>query len=63
MSVKNKQRTVFYAEEGHKTFIDRLVKTINFKSESDAICYLIALGMQKHHEIARMTNEAEKMGN
>ena len=44
----SKIRTVFYAEEGAKTFVSRLLSVENFKSESDAICYLLALGMQAH---------------
>ena len=48
MAVKNKIRTVFYAQEGLKTFVDRMVKQQGFKSESDAIDYLCALGMQAH---------------
>lgn len=53
--MSKKIRTVFYAEEGHKTFIDRTMRAHNFKSESDTICYFIALGMQEHIKI--MANE------
>lgn len=49
--MSNKIRTVFYAEEGVKTFVDSLINQENFKSESDAIGYLIALGMQRHMQI------------
>lgn len=45
----NKIRTVFYPEEGVRTYVQRLVSNGEFKSESDALCFLVALGMQKHH--------------
>lgn len=50
MVAKHKIRTVFYALEGLKTFVDRMVKLEGFKSESDAISYLCALGMQAHNQ-------------
>jgi len=50
MAAKNKIRTVFYAHEGLKTFVDRLVNVQGFKSESDAISYLCALGMTAHNQ-------------
>lgn len=46
----NKIRTVFYAEEGVKTYVDGMMRHENMKSESDAIGYLIALGMQAHNQ-------------
>lgn len=56
--MSNKIRTVFYAEEGAKTFIDRILRHENFKSESDVICYLLALGMQAHTQ-----KKIEEVGN
>ena len=48
--MSNKVRTVFYAEEGVKTYVDGMIRHENMKSESDAIGYLIALGMQAHNQ-------------
>jgi Arc/MetJ-type ribon-helix-helix transcriptional regulator len=53
-----KVRTVFYAEEGHKTFIERLLTQGSYRSESDTICYLLALGMQAHTQ-----KQIEESGN
>jgi len=51
--MSNKIRTVFYAEEGAKSYVDGMLRHENFKSESDAISYLIALGMQAHTQKRR----------
>lgn len=46
----NKIRTVFYAEPGVKSYVEGMIHHENFKSESDAIGYLIALGMRAHNQ-------------
>lgn len=46
-----KDRTVFYAEQGITSYVERMVEIEGFKSKSDAINYLIALGMQSHNHI------------
>lgn len=48
MAVVNKIRTVFYAQQGLKSFVERMVALEGFKSESDAIDYLCAHGMRAH---------------
>lgn len=46
----NKIRTVIYAEEGATTYVEGMIRHENFKSESDAYSYLIALGIQSHNQ-------------
>lgn len=58
--MSNKIRTVFYAEEGAKSYIDGMLRHENYKSESDAIGYLIALGMTAHNQ-RRVDRAVENM--